>query len=148
MVLGVGIDLVEVERIAQSLSRFGQRFLSRVYSAEEQRYCMAKRFPAPSLAARFAAKEAAAKALGTGISRGVGWQQIEVRRAPGRAPELEFSGVAAGLASQLGVRRVLLSLTHTAEHAQAFVVLEGSTGRAGICNAEAAKHIQVGTFGE
>ena len=124
MVLGIGIDLVEVERIEESLARFGDRFLSRVYSEEERRYCMTKRKPAPSLAARFAAKEAASKALGTGINRGVAWRQIEVTRRPGEAPQLRLSAQAAERAERMGVARIVLSLTHTDRQAQAMVLLE------------------------
>lgn len=125
MILGLGTDLTEVGRIEASVARFGSRFLRRVYTEEELQYCMAKRFPAPSLAARFAAKEAASKALGTGMGRGIAWQQIEVRRAPGHAPTLVLSGKAASLAEEIGVRRIALSLTHTEHYAQAVVLLEG-----------------------
>ena len=83
MIVGSGIDLVEIARIQQSVARFGPRFLDRVFTAPEQAYCLRKRNAAESLAARFAAKEAAAKALGTGISRGVNWLEIEVIREPG-----------------------------------------------------------------
>lgn len=124
MILGTGIDLTEIPRIQQSLDRFGQRFLDRIYTAAEQAYCMRKRKAAESLAARFAAKEAAAKALGTGISRGVNWLEIEVVRAPGGRPTLRFHGRAAELASSLGVAHSALSLTHTDTLAQASVILE------------------------
>ena len=124
MVLGVGIDLVEVARIEDSLRRYGERFLQRVYTEEERRYCLAKRSPQPSLAARFAAKEAAAKALGTGMGRGIAWRQLEVQREHGKAPQLIFHGAAAALAADLQVRRILLSLTHTGSYAQAIVMLE------------------------
>ena len=83
MIVGSGIDMVEIQRIQHSADRFGQRFLRRVYTAQEQAYCLSKRNAAESLAARFAAKEAGAKALGTGISRGVSWLEIEVGREPG-----------------------------------------------------------------
>lgn len=124
MILGTGIDLTEIPRIQQSLDRFGQRFLDRIYTAAEQAYCMRKRKAAESLAARFAAKEAAAKALGTGISRGVNWLEIEVVRASGGRPTLRFHGRAAELASSLGVAHSALSLTHTDTLAQASVILE------------------------
>lgn len=124
MIIGSGIDLVEIGRIKQSVDRFGQRFLDRVYTRAEQAYCLRKRKSAESLAARFAAKEAGAKALGTGISRGVNWLEIEVSREPGGRPTLRFHGRAAEIARHLGVAHAALSLTHTSEHAMASVVLE------------------------
>jgi holo-[acyl-carrier protein] synthase len=126
MILGSGIDLIEVERIGRSIERHGGRFLDRVFTPTEQAYCQRKRTSAESFAARFAAKEAAAKALGTGISRGVNWLEIEVVRAPGGRPDLKFHGNAARIAAQLGVVRAALSLTHTSALAMASVVLEGS----------------------
>lgn len=124
MIVGSGIDLVEIGRIQQSVERFGQRFLNRVYTGAEQAYCLRKRKSAESLAARFAAKEAGAKALGTGISRGVNWLEIEVGREPGGRPTLRFHGRAAEIAHRLGVTHAALSLTHTGHLAQAAVVLE------------------------
>ena len=124
MIVGSGIDLVEIARIQQSLERFGQRFLNRVFTAAEQAYCLRKRNAAESLAARFAAKEAAAKALGTGISRGVNWLEIEVVREHGGRPNLRFHGRAAEIAAQLGVANAALSITHTATLSMANVVLE------------------------
>ena len=124
MIVGTGIDLVEIARIQESVERYGSRFLDRVFTAAEQAYCMARRTAAQSLAARFAAKEAAAKALGTGISRGVTWREIEVVRAAGSAPSLRFHGRAAEIAARLGVVRSAVSLTHSAALAVASVVLE------------------------
>jgi holo-[acyl-carrier protein] synthase len=124
MIVGTGIDLVEVGRIEQAVDRFGRRFLNRIYTAEEQAYCMRKRMSGESLAARFAAKEAAAKALGTGISVGVNWLEIEVTREPGGRPGVQFHGRAAQIAARLGVVRTVLSLTHTSDLAMASVVLE------------------------
>lgn len=124
MIVGSGIDLVEIGRIQQSMERFGPRFLNRVYTGAEQAYCLRKRKAAESLAARFAAKEAGAKALGTGISRGVNWLEIEVVREPGGRPTLRFSGRAAEIAARLGVAHAALSLTHSMELAMASVVLE------------------------
>ncbi|MFZ0745523.1 MAG: holo-ACP synthase [Terracidiphilus sp.] len=124
MIVGSGIDLVQIERIQQSVERYGQRFLDRVYTAAEQAYCLRKRKSAESLAARFAAKEAGAKALGTGISRGVNWLEIEVVREQGSRPTLRFQGRAAEIAARLGAVRAALSITHTAELAMASVVLE------------------------
>ena len=125
MIIGSGIDMVEIARIQQSMERYGQRFLNRVYTAAEQAYCLRKRNAAESLAARFAAKEAGAKALGTGISRGVNWLEIEVAREPGGRPALCFHGRAAEIAKQLGAVHAALSLSHTASLAVASVVLEG-----------------------
>jgi holo-[acyl-carrier protein] synthase len=124
MIVGSGIDLVEIGRIQRSMERYGQRFLDRVYTAAEQAYCLRKRQAAESLAARFAAKEAGAKALGTGISQGVNWLEIEVVREPGGRPALRFYGRAARFADRLGVRHAALSITHTADLAMASVVLE------------------------
>ena len=124
MIVGTGIDLVEIGRIQHSMDRYGSRFLDRVYTAAEQAYCLRKRKAAESFAARFAAKEAGAKALGTGISFGVNWLEIEVVRAPGGRPTLRFHGRAAQIAAAMGVARSALSITHTANLAMASVVLE------------------------
>jgi holo-[acyl-carrier protein] synthase len=124
MVIGVGTDLMEISRIAQSIDRYGDRFLERVFTAREIEYCRRKKNSAESFAARFAAKEAAAKALGTGISRGVGWLELEVGREPGGRPTMELTGRAAVQARELGVTRVSLSLTHSRDVALAVVVME------------------------
>ena len=124
MLVGTGIDLVEVPRIARSLERYGDRFLTRIFTEEEITYCRARASAVESFAARFAAKEAGAKALGTGIQHGVSWKEIEVRRAPGSRPILVLTGRARAIAGQLGVTRVSLSLTHTASLAIASVHLE------------------------
>ena len=125
MIIGSGIDVIEIERIQHSVDRFGQRFLDRVYRNGEQAYCLRKKNSAESFAARFAAKEAAAKALGTGMSHGVSWLEIEVVREPSGRPTLRFHGRAEEIAQRLGVNRASLSLTHTAQLAVASVVLEG-----------------------
>jgi holo-[acyl-carrier protein] synthase len=124
MIVGSGIDLVEIGRIQKSMDRFGQRFLDRIFTATEQAYCLRKRNSAESFAARFAAKEAGAKALGTGISHGVNWLEIEVAREPSGRPTLQFHGRAAVFAARLNVTRAALSITHTAQLAMASVVLE------------------------
>jgi holo-[acyl-carrier protein] synthase len=135
MVIGIGTDLTEIGRVERSIERYGERFLERVFTAEERAYCLRKKSSAESFAARFAAKEAAAKALGTGISRGVSWQEFEVRREPRERPTLHLAGRAAELARELGVERISLSLTHSRELAMAVVVMEGTdrpvTGRDG-----------------
>jgi len=125
MVVGIGTDMIEIARVRRSLERFGDSFRQRVFTAGEIAYCEAKkRGAAESYAARFAAKEAAAKALGTGIARGVGWREIEVRRSPGHRPTVHFTGRAAERASALGAVNAHLSLTHGRELALATVVLE------------------------
>ena len=124
MIVGTGIDIAEVPRIAESIERFGERFLRRVFTEEEIRYCNSKANRVERYAARFAAKEAAMKALGTGWNRGVRWCDIEVSRAPGGRPTIKFYGVAAKFAAQLGTKNVSLSLSHTPEHAIASVILE------------------------
>ena len=124
MLIGTGIDVVEIERIAHSIERYGARFLERIFTATEIDYCHRKKNCAESFAARFAAKEAAAKALGTGIQHGLTWTELEVRRAPGQRPAMHFSGRALEIAEKLGVKRVSLSLTHGKSVAIATVMLE------------------------
>ncbi len=124
MIVGTGIDVTEIERIRTAHSRYGRRFLDRIFTSGEQAYCLAKRNSAESLAARFAAKEAAAKALGTGISRGVTWLEFEVMREPSGRPTLRLHGRALQIAARLAVDRIALSLTHTDTLAMANVLLE------------------------
>lgn len=124
MVLGLGTDMIEIKRLQESIDRFGERFLERIFTAGEIAYCARKKNAAESFAARFAAKEAAAKALGTGISRGVSWKEFEVIREASGRPVLRLSGRAEELASAMGVRRIQLSLTHSRELAVAVVVAE------------------------
>ncbi|HEY3625148.1 MAG TPA: holo-ACP synthase [Terracidiphilus sp.] len=124
MIVGSGIDLVEIHRIQDTVDRHGARFLNKVFTPAEQAYCLRKRNAAESLAARFAAKEAGAKALGTGMSRGVTWLEIEVVREPGGRPALRFHGRAAEVARRLNARRAALSITHSRDFAMASVVLE------------------------
>jgi len=125
MIVGTGIDMAEVPRIARSIARFGERFLKRVFTEGEIRYCDSKVNRAERYAARFAAKEAAMKALGTGWNHGVRWRDIEVRRQPGGRPTLAFHGKAAEFAARLGTKNIALSLTHTESQAFAQVILEG-----------------------
>jgi holo-[acyl-carrier protein] synthase len=125
MVLGVGTDLIETKRVEESIDRYGERFLERVFTPGEIAYCKRKKKnAAESFAARFAAKEAGAKALGTGISRGITWKELEVRREVSGKPTLHLSGRAAELAQAMGVRKVQLSLTHSRALAMAVVVVE------------------------
>ena len=124
MVVGVGTDMIEIARIERSVERYGELFLQRVFTAGEIAYCQRKKNASESFAARFAAKEAGAKALGTGISRGVAWRELEVTRAPGQRPELHLHGRAAEIAEKLGIRRLSLSLTHSRDMSLAVVVAE------------------------
>ena len=123
MILGVGIDLCEVERIRRLLEKDSERFVRRVYRASEAAYCRQKRHPEIHFAARFAAKEAFLKALGRGWR--LGWTQLEVVRSESGKPELSLEGKAAEAAALRRVARIHLSLTHTAEIAAAVVILEG-----------------------
>lgn len=124
MIVGTGIDIAEVPRIRDSIARFGERFLRRVFTEGEIQYCDSKANRAERYAARFAAKEAAMKALGTGWNRGVRWRDIEVVRQPGGRPTIRFRGKAAEFAAVLGATNVALSLSHTTEQAIASVILE------------------------
>jgi holo-[acyl-carrier protein] synthase len=125
MIVGTGTDLIEIERVADSIARFGDRFLARIYSPAEIRYCQRKKHTAAeSFAARFAAKEAGAKALGTGIAKGVAWTEIEVAHLPGGRPTLLLHGRAAERAAAMGVTAVHVSLSHSKELAIAVVVME------------------------
>ena len=124
MIVGSGLDLVDVDRIRRALEQFPQRFRDRVFTQREVAYCERYRNRVERYASRFAAKEAGMKALGTGWRGGIGWRDLEVVRPPGSRPTLEFHGVAAKRAAALGVRHVALSLTHTAVQAMAQVILE------------------------
>jgi holo-[acyl-carrier protein] synthase len=124
MIVGSGIDITEVDRIREAIERFGSRFLNRVFTEAEIRYCESKKNSAERYAARFAAKEAAMKAIGTGLRSGVTWKDFEVGHAPGGRPILKLSGRAAEFVDGLGARHIALSLTHTAQTAMAMVILE------------------------
>ncbi len=124
MILGVGIDIVEILRIRQVLERQSDRFTKRVFTTAEQEYCQAHRDPAPHYAVRFAAKEAAFKALGTGWARGVSWVDIEILRQGQAAPVLTLSGEARRLALSLGMLKAHVTLSHSDEAAVAMVILE------------------------
>jgi holo-[acyl-carrier protein] synthase len=124
MIVGTGIDIAEVPRIRHAMERFGERFLLRIFTAGEIRYCDSKANRVERYAARFAAKEAAMKALGTGWNHGVRWRDCEVARMPGGRPTMSFHGKAAEFAARLGVKHAALSLSHTAEQAIAQVILE------------------------
>jgi holo-[acyl-carrier protein] synthase len=124
MIVGTGIDLAEVPRIGEAISRFGDRFLGRIFTDGERTYCDSKANRIERYAARFAAKEAAMKALGTGWNYGVRWRDIEVYRKPGSRPTIRFQGKAADFAARLGAINVALSISHTPEQAIASVILE------------------------
>jgi len=122
--VGTGIDIAEVPRITNAIERYGDRFIRRIFTEGEIRYCDSKANRMERYAARFAAKEAAMKALGTGWNHGVRWRDIEVARKPGSRPTILFHGVAAQFAQRLGATNVALSLTHTEDQAFAQVILE------------------------
>ena len=124
MIVGTGVDLAEVPRIRASIERFGDRFVQRIFTPAEIAYVERKANRFERYAARFAAKEAGMKAIGTGWKRGVRWQDFEVANLPSGKPTLRLHGVAAKVAEKLGVRNVSLSLTHTAELGMAHVILE------------------------
>ncbi len=122
MLLKTGVDLVEIERLQQTIDRYGERFLRRVFTEKELAEVGSN---TASLAARFAAKEAVAKALGTGIGL-VSWREIEIQRGPSREPRLHLSGQARSLASFLGLQNWSISLSHTRTHAIAVAVAIGN----------------------
>ena len=124
MIVGTGIDITEVPRIREAIERHGERFLQRIFTEGEIQYCESKANRIERYAARFAAKEAGMKAIGTGWNHGVRWRDIEVARQPGGRPTLLLHGKAAEFAAKLGARNIALSLTHTAEQAMAQVILE------------------------
>jgi len=124
VIVGTGVDLAEVPRIQASIERFGDKFIQRIYTAREIAYVERKANKFERYAARFAAKEAGMKAIGTGWRRGVTWQDFEVANLPTGKPTLLLHGVAAKFAERLGVKNVSLSLTHTRELGMAHVILE------------------------
>jgi holo-[acyl-carrier protein] synthase len=123
-VRGIGVDIIQVSRLVQALERFGERMERRLFTEGELGYCRSHKDPLPHLAARFAAKEAASKALGTGMSGGVGWTQIEVLQPGGRVPRLQFHGKALERFEALGCTRSHLSVSHDGGLAVACVVIE------------------------
>ncbi|MFH0910862.1 MAG: holo-ACP synthase [Planctomycetota bacterium] len=125
MILGIGIDIVEIARIQASIERHGSRFLKKIFTTGEEGYCTDYARPSERFATRFAAKEAAMKALGTGWRDGVGFRSIEVTSDEKGAPALHFSGRVQTRARRLGVRRVFVTLSHSDHYAVAQVILEG-----------------------
>jgi holo-[acyl-carrier protein] synthase len=124
MIVGTGIDITEVPRIREAIERHGERFLKRIFTDGEIQYCESKANRIERYAARFAAKEAGMKAIGTGWNHGVRWRDIEVARKPGGRPTLLLHGKAAEFAAKLGATNIALSLTHTEAEAMAQVILE------------------------
>jgi holo-[acyl-carrier protein] synthase len=124
-IIGVGMDIVETKRIADSLERFGDRFLRRVFVDDEVAYSKSMKFPHLHLAARFAAKEAISKAFGTGIGHEMGWRDLEIVREPGGAPRVVLHGKAEAFAKIKGVQAVYVSLSHTSEYGAASAVIVG-----------------------
>ncbi len=120
---GIGIDLVQIPRMRRVVERWQDRFLQRVFTEGELAYCRSRKDPIPHLAARFAAKEAGLKALGTGLRLGVQWRELEVRRERGEAPVLILSGRSRAIGEARGGRRMLLALTHEGEYACAQAML-------------------------
>lgn len=126
MIVALGLDLTEVARIRDMIERHGERFKQRTFTEGERAYCDRNADPAMHYAARFAAKEAVSKALGTGFADGVSWQDIEVLRASSGQPSIALHNGAAARALELGIARVLVTLTHTKEMAAASVVAVAS----------------------
>ncbi len=124
LIIGIGTDIIRVERIAKLLEKYGPRFLDKVFTAAEQQWCQKHDRPAERLAVRFAAKEATMKALGTGWSRGILFRDIEVEADNRRRPRIHLHGYAAQFAQEHNVSAIHLSLTHEEEYAVAVVVLE------------------------
>src|ERR1044071_8545555 len=126
MILGIGIDIIEVARIQASFEKFGERFTHRILLPKEIAYCVSHRLPAPFLAARFAAKEAISKAFGTGIGAQLGWHDMEVGRKESGEPFVIFHGGGKKLLQERKGRAVLISLSHTQAHAAAVAILESA----------------------
>jgi holo-[acyl-carrier protein] synthase len=124
VIVGTGVDLCEVDRIQEAIARHGERFKKRVFTDREIAYAERKANPFERYAARFAAKEAGMKALGTGWRGGIAWRDFEVTNLSSGRPTLAFHGKAGDIAKQLGVRNIALSMTHTANQAMAMVILE------------------------
>jgi len=125
MIVGLGVDITEVDRIEAAIERRGRALLKRLFTPSEIAYCEKHRNRAERFAGRFAAKEAAMKALGTGWAHGVRWVDIEVTREPSGKPTLKLSGAACAIATSLGVQNIALTITHTGNTALALVIFEG-----------------------
>ena len=127
-ILGIGTDIVECLRIAQIIERHGELFITRVYSAHEIEYCSARKAATQHYAARWAAKEAVLKALGTGWRRGIGWRDIEICNQPSGAPKAVLRGGAREVLERSGVKKLHVSLSHCRSHAVAYAIAEGGDG--------------------
>jgi len=127
MIVGLGVDIAEIDRVEKAIRRYGDAFLDRVFTPEEVLYCERHKNKFERYAARFAAKEAAMKALGTGWKKGVRWRDIAVKNEPGGKPGLYLSGKAGEHAARLGAKRFSLSMSHTSNLALAQVILESET---------------------
>ncbi|HVU28342.1 MAG TPA: holo-ACP synthase [Verrucomicrobiae bacterium] len=125
MILGIGIDIIEVERIRASLEKFGERFGQRILLPDEMAYCLAHKDPTPFVAARFAAKEAISKAFGTGICAQLGWQDMEIRKKESGEPFVVLHGKGKELFAARGAKKLHVSLSHTMNYALATAILEG-----------------------
>jgi holo-[acyl-carrier protein] synthase len=124
MILGTGIDIIEVSRVRASHEKFGERFLNRILRPEEIFYCLSHKHPAPHIAARFAAKEAISKAFGTGIGGQLGWHDMEVGRRPSGEPYVILHDGGQKLLLERGAGRIVLSLSHTEQYAAAVAIIE------------------------
>lgn len=127
-ILGIGIDVVDCSRIEDSIKRFGDRFLQRVFTAGEIAYSQSMKFPARHFAARFAAKEALSKAFGTGIGKSMGWRDLDVQKKASGEPFVVLSGGAEKMAKERGVGKIWISLSHTDSVGMATIVLEKLDG--------------------
>ena len=124
-IIGIGVDLVDCARIENSIERFGDRFLHRVFTTGEIAYSQSMKFPARHLAARFAAKEALSKAFGTGIGKSMGWRDLDVQKKESGEPFVVLSGGAEKMARERGVDKIWITLSHTEQSGTATIVLEG-----------------------
>jgi holo-[acyl-carrier protein] synthase len=127
MILGIGVDIVEVDRIQRAVERHGGSFVDRVFTPDEAGYCRRSPHPEQRFSTRFAAKEAALKALGTGWAQGLGFRDVEVLNNHLGAPSIRLHGKAAERADAMGVERILVSLSHHHDFAVAQVLLEGES---------------------
>jgi holo-[acyl-carrier protein] synthase len=124
MIVGLGIDMIEIDRIAEVYHKYPDRFPGKILTEQEASYCRQFADPLPEIAARFASKEAFSKAIGTGMTRGTIWKDIEVIKDPGKPPRIHLSGKAKNWAERLGINNIHLSLTHTDKNAAAVVTVE------------------------
>jgi holo-[acyl-carrier protein] synthase len=129
MIVGIGVDLVKIDRIHRMVQRWGDRFVQRVFTREEAEICFRRASPASALALRFAAKEALSKALGLGMRKGIRWRDIEVFNHPSGRPDLKLSGISLQVSEGKGITGIHLSLSDEGDYGVAMVVLEGNCGK-------------------